>query len=116
MIKVYGIINCTTVQKTRKWLESHNVEYQFHDYKKLGIDRDTLQRWCQEFGWQKILNRSGMMWRKTLESEKVKVIDATSAINFIMKTPTSIKRPILEYHGGVLLGFEESEYAKTLIG
>ncbi len=115
MITVYGITNCVTVQKARAWLDEHKISYQFHDYKKLGIDEKYLKSWCEVFGWDQVLNRQGMMWRKALESEKQKVIDTQTAIDFMLKVPNSIKRPIIEYDKGLLRGFDVAEYEKALI-
>ena len=110
MNTVYGITNCQTVQKALTWLKENNVEYTFHDYKKQGIDEKNLQKWCAKFGWESVLNRAGMMWRKANEEEKAKVIDEKSAIEFMIKTPNSIKRPIIEYDGGILKGFDVAQY------
>jgi arsenate reductase (glutaredoxin) len=112
MIKMYGITNCQTVQKARKFLEQNQIEYEFHDYKKLGIDSEHLQKWCKEFGWEKVLNRAGMMWRKADQDSKSRVIDQESAIEFMLQIPTSIKRPIVESDDGLILGFAESEYSE----
>jgi arsenate reductase (glutaredoxin) len=115
MITVYGITNCPTVQKARAWLDSHNIKYDFHDYKKLGIDTEHLQKWCDQLGWEQVLNRQGMMWRKSPESEQKKVVDAQSAIEFMLRVPTSIKRPMIEYSGGILRGYDEQEYKIKLL-
>jgi Spx/MgsR family transcriptional regulator len=113
MIIVYGITNCTTVQKSRKWLEDHKIDYEFHDYKKLGIDQTHLRAWCDKFGWEQVLNRQGMMWRKASESDKQKVVDTQSAIEFMIKVPNSIKRPMIEKDSKVILrGFEVGEYER----
>jgi arsenate reductase (glutaredoxin) len=110
MTTIYGIKNCQTVQKALKFLDDNKVQYTFHDYKKQGIDIEHLERWCEKMGWQKILNRSGMMWRKADEETKAKVVDQKTAIEFMLHTPTSIKRPILEGVKGLLIGFTEIEY------
>jgi Spx/MgsR family transcriptional regulator len=96
MITVYGITNCTTVIKARNWLEENKIEYNFHDYKKLGIDAQHLTKWIAKFGWDKVLNMQGQMWRKASDEEKTKVVDEKTAIEFMIKVPTSIKRPIVE--------------------
>ena len=59
MIKVYGIKNCDTMKKARTWLDSHGVQYEFHDYKTAGIDADVLKRWVGQVGWEVLLNRAG---------------------------------------------------------
>ena len=43
MTTLYGIPNCDTIKKARKWLDDKNIAYEFHDYKKAGIDRKTLK-------------------------------------------------------------------------
>lgn len=112
MVTLYGITNCSTVAKTRNWLELNNVQYNFHNYKKLGIDTQHLQQWCSKFGWEKVLNRQGMMFRKASQEDKDKVIDQASAIEFMLKVPNSIKRPIIELESNfIALGFDEQQYA-----
>jgi arsenate reductase (glutaredoxin) len=114
MVTLFGITNCTTVQKSRAWLALNKINYTFWDYKKQGIDAAHLQKWCKQFGWEKVLNRSGMMWRKASEEEKQRVLDETSAIAFMIRVPNSIKRPIVELDNGLLLGFDAVEWSKTL--
>ena len=63
-ITLYGIKNCDTMKKARAWLDSHDVQYGFHDYKAAGIDATVLARWCAEVGWERLLNRSGTTFRK----------------------------------------------------
>ena len=114
MHKMYGITNCSTVKKARNKLESNKIDYEFWDYKKQGIDESHLIRWCESLGWQKVLNRSGMMWRKADEETKNKVVDQATAIEFMLSVPTSIKRPILEIGEKLLLGFDEEEYSELV--
>lgn len=115
MITIYGITNCTTVQKARNWLETNKIEYNFHDYKKLGIDEKHLKLWCKKYGWDKVLNMQGQMWRKASDEDKAKVVDEKSAIEFMLRVPNSIKRPIVELESGELLrGFDEGEWGEVL--
>jgi arsenate reductase (glutaredoxin) len=115
MTTIYGIKNCQTVQKALKFLDQNKIEFTFWDYKKSGIDVEHLTKWCEELGWEKVLNRSGMMWRKADEEVKTKVVDQETAIEFILQVPTSIKRPIVESGHKLLIGFDEKEY-KELFG
>ena len=41
-IEFFGIPNCDTVKKARKWLGAQGIDYVFHDYKKEGADRAKL--------------------------------------------------------------------------
>ena len=112
---IYGIPNCQSVQKGLKWLDNNNIAYTFWDYKKLGIDKSHLEKWCNMHTWQKVLNQSGMMWRKASPETKEKVIDQASAIEFMILTPTSIKRPILESDSETTIGFNPESY-ETIFG
>ncbi|MGL4759809.1 MAG: Spx/MgsR family RNA polymerase-binding regulatory protein [Patescibacteria group bacterium] len=109
-ISVYGIKNCTTVKKALSWLESYKIDYLLWDYKTQGIDRDTLAKWCALWGWEKVLNRSGQMYRKASQETKDSIINQKTAIDFMLKVPTSIKRPILFEEEIQLIGFDPETY------
>lgn len=115
MVEVYGIPNCDTMKKARRWLEDNGVEYSFHDYKKQGIDEKMLRGWVKQVGWEILLNRRGMMWRK-LDDQTRDNIDEASAIRVMLETPSIIKRPVLVTDSGELrVGFKEAEY-QSLFG
>jgi arsenate reductase len=109
MTTLYGIPNCDTMKKARKWLADNGVEYEFHDYKKLGIEKKKLDAWIKAVGWETLLNRRGMMWRKVPDDVKAS-IDEKSAIGLMLETPSIIKRPVLEANGKVTVGFKADTY------
>ena len=109
MTTLYGIPNCDTMKKARKWLADNGVEYEFHDYKKLGIEKKKLTEWIKTVGWETLLNRRGMMWRKVPDDVKAN-IDEKSAIELMLETPSIIKRPVLEAKGKVTVGFKPEIY------
>jgi len=109
-MKLYGIPNCDTVKKARTWLETRGVAYEFHDYKKLGVDSGLLAQWMAKAGWEKVINRQGQTWRKLSEEEKTEITDTVSAVKLAQTNPSIIKRPIFEHQGKLILGFTESEY------
>ena len=110
---IYGIKNCDTMKKARFWLDEHGVEHAFHDYKALGIDRDHLERWCAEAGWQTVLNRAGTTF-KNLPDEAKLDLDQDKAIELMLAQPSMIKRPVLEADGKLLIGFKPEVYAAEL--
>jgi len=112
-IRMYGIKNCDTVKKARSWLEVRGVEYDFHDYKAAGIDRNRLERWCKELGWEVLLNRSGTTFRKLPEADK-QVADARNAIALMLEQPSMIKRPVLDLGRRLLVGFKPEVYMDAL--
>ena len=109
-IEVYGIPNCDTVKKARQWLDAHGVDYAFHDYKKEGADLGRLRKWIAAEGVDTVLNRRGTTFRKLSDAEKAD-IDAEKAVTLLQQHPSMIKRPVVEYPGGLLVGFKEDEWA-----
>ncbi|MGB5277506.1 MAG: ArsC family reductase [Gammaproteobacteria bacterium] len=114
MIKIYGIPNCDTMKKARKWLESNGVAYEFHDYKKMGVPEDKLKSWVKQAGWARMLNKRGTTWRK-LDSNVRENIDEFSAIQIMIANPAIIKRPVLESDRKLLIGFSESDYQQLML-
>ena len=113
MIKIYGIPNCDTIKKARRWLDSHNVEYTFHDYKKSGVPDKKLKKWEESVGWETLLNRRGTTWQKL--DDKIKSnISAKSALKVMFDNPSAIKRPILESGKKLLVGFNEKDYEEII--
>jgi len=107
---MYGIPNCDTVKKARKWLDAQGIEYAFHDYKKEGADSARLSTWSDAAGWEALLNRRGTTFRKLPDEDKAD-IDRTKAIDLMVKHPSMIKRQVVEYEGGVLVGFSEDDWS-----
>ena len=107
---LYGIPNCDTVKKARVWLDQHGVAFDFHDYKKAGIDRAHLQAWVSEHGWETILNRAGTTFRALPEANKAN-LDAGMAIGLMLAQPSMIKRPVLDLGDRTLVGFKPDIYA-----
>ncbi|GAC1041328.1 hypothetical protein thsrh120_13320 [Rhizobium sp. No.120] len=109
-ITIYGIKNCDTMKKARTWLESHGIAYDFHDYKAVGIDRDHLERWTKEAGWEVVLNRAGTTFKALPEADRTD-LSKDKAIQLMMAQPSMIKRPVLEVDGKLLIGFKPDIYA-----
>ena len=109
-IEMYGIPNCDTVKKARKWLDANGVDYTFHDYKKEGADAGKLAAWVEEKGWEVLLNKRGTTYRKLDDSDKAN-IDAVKAVTLMTQNPSMIKRPVVEHTSGLLVGFKEDEWS-----
>ena len=111
-VAIHGIKACETMKKARDWLDAHGVAYVFHDYKVEGADRDRLQGWVRQVGWEVLLNRAGTTFRKLPEADR-EGIDEAKAIGLMLAQPSMIKRPVLETGGSLLVGFKPDQYAKT---
>lgn len=113
-IDFYGIPNCDTVKKARNWLDGQGLAYTFHDYKREGADPARLATWIDAKGLDTILNRRGTTFRKLDDAQKAD-IDAPKAVALMVAQPGMIKRPVVEYPGGVLVGFDPSAWAAALV-
>lgn len=109
MLTIYGIKNCDTMKKAFTWLEAQGIAYQFHDYKKVALDENTLDDWLNRLGWQAIVNQKGTTWRKlaldknTLSNQTIKPI--------ILQHLSIIKRPLLVLdNNDIVLGFNEEQW------
>ncbi len=113
MIIMYGIKNCDTIKKARKFLESNNIEYEFHDFREDGLNPIQLRSWLKELGWEKVINKRSTTWRN-LPDETKENMDETLAMVVAEQQPTIIKRPVLELSDKVLIGFSEKIYQTLL--
>ena len=108
-VTLYGIPNCDTVKKARVWLDAKGIAYTFHDYKKAGGDAEKLAAWCKAKGWDILLNRAGTTFKKLADADKAD-LNESKAIGLMLDQPSMIKRPVVEYPGGLLVGFKLPEW------
>ena len=114
MITIYGIANCDTMKKARQWLTDHGVDYEFHDYKKQGVNPVLLREWVAELGWEALVNRKGTTWRKLPENTR-DTMDEVLAIAVMEDQPSIIKRPILDTGKERVLGFDVERYQRLFL-
>jgi Spx/MgsR family transcriptional regulator len=108
---IYGIKNCDTMKKAFAWLDKHSVDYVFHDYKKEGVTKGDVERWCKTAGWETVLNRAGTTFWKLPENDKDNLTEK-KAIALMVAQPSMIKRPVLDDGKRLLVGFKPEVYEK----
>lgn len=106
---VYGIKNCDTIKKARKWLDENNISYQFHDFRIDGIDRNIIEKWLQPLDWNVLLNTRSTTWRKLPEQDRTGM-NKSKAITLMLAQPTLIKRPVLSVKNRHHVGFKTDQY------
>ena len=109
MITIYGIKNCDTMKKAMRWLEDHCIDFSFHDYRKDGLDSNQLMAWEKELGWETLLNRRGMLWRK-LPADVRDTMNRKNALQCMQDNPGIIKRPLLDLGDRRVVGFKPEDY------
>jgi Spx/MgsR family transcriptional regulator len=106
-ITVHGIPNCDTVKKARAWLQERGIAYDFHDFKKLGLPPEKVDRWIAAAGWEALVNRKGTTWRQLDDASRAAVVDAASARALMQHNTSVVKRPVVEWGDGrITVGFD----------
>lgn len=114
-MKLYGIPNCNTVKKAQDWLKQNGFDFEFHDFKKKGVTAEKLNEWFDAFGWEKVINKAGLTFKKLSKEEQETINSPAKVISYLIENTSAIKRPIVEMDGkAVLLGFKEDEYQSRL--
>jgi arsenate reductase (glutaredoxin) len=108
---LYGITNCDTVKRARAWLEDRGIEHSFHDFKKMGVPAERMDRWIATLGWEALLNRQGTTWRKLDDVTKAGVTNAQAARSAMIGHSSLIRRPVIEWPSGeITIGFTHDSF------
>lgn len=110
MTTLYGIKNCDTVKKARRWLEQNGVDFQFHDVRIDGITRKQIEQWFSQCDWQNIVNKRSTTWKQLDDNQKTD-LDANKALALLLEHPTLIKRPVLATGNTLVVGFKADDYS-----
>lgn len=113
MLRMYGIANCDTCRKARKWFERQSAAVEFHDLRSDGLTRTMLGRWAGKVDWNALLNKRSTTWRRLPATDR-EGLDRERALALMLEHPTLVKRPVLEFDGGVEIGFSAERYRQLL--
>lgn len=101
------------MQKTFAWFKDHQLEFTFHDYKKSGANKEDLMRWAEKAGWEKLLNKSGLTWKKQSPETQKEIVNREAVIQFLLANNAAIRRPVIEDNDRLFIGFNEKEIQKA---
>jgi arsenate reductase len=113
-VKLYGIRSCDNCRAARTWLDEHGIDHDYVDIRADGLEDADLRRWEKAAGWEELLNRRSITWRKIPAVDR-EDLDARAARRLILAYPTVLKRPVLDLGDDVLLGFDEDAYRDVLL-
>lgn len=111
MTTLYGIPNCDTVKKARKWLEKAGIDHQFHDFRKDGLSREDVATWLKQLGADLLVNKRSTTWKQLSDAEKTTALEGDTA-KILQSYPTLVKRPVLEHNGQYSVGFKPEQFEK----
>lgn len=114
---MFGIPNCGSVKKAKDWLNAHHIEFEFHDYKKSGISNALLKDWCQQKGWEQLINKAGTTYKNLEEDIKKSITTEKAAIALMYSQTSCIKRPIITNEAGEILTirFDEPSFENAYL-
>lgn len=108
MVTVYGIKNCGSVKKALTFLSAHNIEHTFVDFKTAPVDQSKISAWCKQSDLSLLLNTKGTTY-KVLDLKSMNLCD-DDKVEWMAKENRLIKRPVIEYSGNLIVGFNLSQY------
>ena len=111
-MKVYGIKNCETLKKALNALDDKGLVYEFHDYKKLGVEEDKIKDWIKKTSLESLINKKGTTYKKLSDTDKVGLESEKTAIKIMQSNTSVIKRPILESKNQLIVGFDILKYSE----
>lgn len=115
LFTLFGIKNCDTMKKARRFLDNQQINYHYHDYRVNGLSDETVQRFIDTLGWMPLINMRGTTWRKLAAEEKAQIDNPQAAKTLMLAQPAVIKRPLLvAADGSMLLGFNENDYQQFI--
>lgn len=112
MLKIYGIKNCDSVRKAIKYLKSHEIAYEFIDFREMPVDQETIASWLEHTDIQTLFNTRGTTYR-TLKLKELDLSDEEKQ-QWLAKENMLIKRPVIVLDNKVIVGYNESQYLETI--
>ena len=113
MLTIYGIKSCDSCRAAKKFLEAKDIEFRVHDLRDEGLDIQMLERWSDRLGWERLLNKKSLSWRKIPEVDR-NDMTRDKALAAMIERPTLIKRPVLEADKFIAVGFSEKRLSEFL--
>ena len=113
MTIIYGLANCDTCRKARKWLDRFGVRHAFVDYRDVRQPPETLLKWRDALGgWEAMINKSSTTWRTLAPNRKAPGSDAEWML-LLKEYPQLICRPVVITDDGVVAqGFSDNGFTK----
>ena len=107
---------CSTCQKAKKWLGENNIEFEDRNIVLDNPSFEELKKWISmsNIPINKFFNTSGMLYRNMGLSKKLQDLNDDEKIKLLASDGMLIKRPLLIYNTGVLVGFKEDNWSRLI--
>ena len=107
---LFGIPNCDTVRKARKWLDTQGIAHNFVDLRDNTPSVSRVESWLESVGAERLINRRSRTYKQLDEAQRY-ALNGNTAAELLLEHPTLIKRPVLVWQGTVSVGFSEQDFA-----
>ena len=112
-MKIYGIPTCGSVRNARKFFKENDIELEFVDFKKTSVGCDEVDRWLEQIDLNVLFNNRGTKY-KTLQLKELN-LDELGKREWLCKENMLFKRPIIEFNGKVVVGWDEEKYKEIFL-
>ncbi|SFV65464.1 FIG138056: a glutathione-dependent thiol reductase [hydrothermal vent metagenome] len=113
MIQVYGIKNCDSVKKALKFFKNNNLEYTLFDFKTQDLPCQKISTWLEKTEMKILFNSRSTTFRNLKLKELD--LDEKAQTEWLCKENLLIKRPVVEFNGTLLVGFNEENYQRSFL-
>ena len=108
---LFGIPNCDTVRKARKWLDDQGLAHEFVDLRADTPSARRIREWLLAVGSERLVNRRSTTFKQLSEGDKA-ALEGGDTVSVLRAQPTLIKRPVVEWNNAVSVGFQAEDYAQ----
>ncbi len=98
-MRLYGLKNCDSCRKARKYLQDNGIHVEFVDVRTEGVSEADLDRFLVAFG-DDLLNRRSTAWRNLGAEER-----CCDPLALLKAHPALMKRPVIDRTDRLFLGW-----------
>ncbi|WP_304546314.1 arsenate reductase family protein [Sulfurimonas microaerophilic] len=113
MIRVYGIKNCDSVKKALSFFKKNDLAYELYDFKTQELPCQKIDEWLQKVSMKELFNSRSTTYRN-LKLKELN-LDEAGQKEWLCKENLLIKRPVVEFNGEVIVGFNEENYKRSFL-
>ncbi len=106
---------CTTCQKAKAWLDTHNVEYTDRHIVEENPTYEELKDWYQRSGLplKKFFNTSGLLYKELQLKDKLPTMSEEEQLQLLATNGMLVKRPVIVKDDLIMTGFREAEWEEA---
>jgi len=107
---------CSTCRNAKKWLEKNEIDFEDRDIVKNNPTKSELKKYLDLSGFpiKKFFNTSGILYREMNVKDKIDKESEDTLLGILATNGMLVKRPLVVYDKGVLLGFKEGDWKEAL--